>query len=327
MNDKAAQCSGPLQSEGDGVAQSELKDINVQLKMMYKEIKYATNLIRRDAGDESDSEDPEQGETSAAAVTAEVVTAEVEEAAAWGSQAGKQPDNEENADSFVYKVEYRDMDDSRKVLQTQILKQPFELGRDTSNPGKRPAEDKEQTIAQISTSVFIHHRDLKKRVQAGFLDHPGVDIQQSMELKSQPLINALREIVKYYPGVNLDKESVSLPEPFCILGHYMQELGAFRDRLEQDSKGAEKDEAEGDSSNKSTTTRYPEDKEHDTMQMASRHITMMLSFLRSNIYKQKLEEEQARHECADPTCTFPMLWLLYKPGSTVFVDSAGKTEA
>lgn len=316
-DDKDTQQPVLLPVGGDGVEGNELKEVVLQLKMMNKEIKYATDKIREDS---SESEGSEQGEDSA-----EAVTAEVEKAVTGANEAEKGADDNENADHFVHQVEFRDWDDSGTVLQTQSLKQPFEFVPVAS---KQPVEDEERTIAQISTSVTIRQLYEKKKVKAGFLNHPGVQItsiRQSMELKSRHLIQALRDIVMYYPSVSLYNRSVSLSEPFCILGHYMPELEAYRDKLTQDLK--ELPEEENDSSNKPASSRQPEDKEHDSVQIACRHINKMLSFLKSNIYKQNLEEEQARYERADPVCTFPMLWLLYKPGSTVYVNSNGKTEA
>lgn len=149
---------------------------------------------------------------------------------------------------------------------------------------KQPVEDEERTIAQISTSVTVRHLYEKKRVKTGFLNHPGVQItsiRQSMELKSRHLIKALRDIVIYYPSVNLDNRSVSLTEPFCILAHYMPELEEYRNKLTQDLKKLA--EEESDSSDKPTSSRQLEDEDYDATQMACRHINKMLSFRKSNI--------------------------------------------
>lgn len=316
-DDKNTQQPVLLPAGGDRVEGNELEEVILQLKMMNKEIKYATDKLREES---SDSEDSEQGEDSA-----DAVTAEVEKAATRSNEAEQGADDNENSDHFVHQVEFLDWEDTDTVLQTQTLKQPFEF---VPVAPKQPVEDEERTIAQISTSVTIRHLYEKKRVKTGFLNHPGVQItstRQSMELKSRHLIKALRDIVMYYPSVNLDNRSVSLTEPFCILGHYMPELEEYRDKLTQDLK--ELAEEESGSSDKPTSSRQLEDKDYDATQMACRHINKMLAFLKSNIYKQSLEEEQARYERANPVCTFPMLWLLYKPGSTVYVDSNGKTEA
>lgn len=316
-NDEDAQQPVSVPSGGDTVEGSEYREVISQLKMINKEVKYVTDMIRKE---ENDGEGSEQEEDSADAVTAEVETA-----ATGANKAEKGADDDEIADHFVHQVDFRDCEDPKTVLQTQTLKQPFKFVPFAS---KQPVEDEERTIAQISTSVTIRHLYEKKKVKTGFLDHPGVQItliRQSMQLKSRHLIKALRDIVMYYPSVSLYNRSVSLSEPFCILAHYMPELEAYRDKLTQDLK--ELAEEESDGSNKPTSSRQPEDKEHDSAQMACRHINKMLAFLKSNIYKQNIEEEQARYERADPVCTFPMLWLLYKPGSTVYVNSNTKTEA
>ncbi len=49
--------------------------------------------------------------------------------------------------------------------------------------------------------------------------------------------------------------------------------------------------------------------------------------MNEHVFKNLIEDERARFAKSPATCTFRMLWLLFKPGSTVYVQTGGKLEA
>jgi hypothetical protein len=55
------------------------------------------------------------------------------------------------------------------------------------------------------------------------------------------------------------------------------------------------------------------------------HLVLLFEFLKTSNYTTHISEEQERH--TRNLCTFRMLWLLFKPGQTVYMESAGQLYA
>ncbi|KAI1746507.1 hypothetical protein F4782DRAFT_63525 [Xylaria castorea] len=99
-------------------------------------------------------------------------------------------------------------------------KGPFDLAQ-----VRKGAEDFEQkTILKITTDLgtnipdesSLFRRDDKRLAKADILRNPRVQflyIKQKMEVKSKQLINILRTMIRYYPSINLQGETLVLESP------------------------------------------------------------------------------------------------------------------
>lgn len=119
-----------------------------------------------------------------------------------------------------------------------------------------------------------------------------------IEIKSRAVIHALRTVIGYYPGVRLTGDTVSLSEPFPLLFHYRQELQDYRDEFADQS-------------------RRNEDCVEDPN--LATDIKALLDLF-EDMCGQNVRDELLRYELDQPTCTHDMLWMLYKPGTDVYVD-------
>lgn len=113
-----------------------------------------------------------------------------------------------------------------------------------------------------------------------------------MTIHSKKLINVLRDIVTYYPGLPLLGDGIYFYEPYQMLCHYMKDLRHYRDN--QPPWHDEK---------------YRKD--------CNQHLDILLEFL-DDRYGRALQEEEARWARPTPVCTFEYLWLLFKPGETCY---------
>lgn len=312
----------------DGITQ-----VVERLDKLNEEVKWVTDMIREEEG-ESDNEDGSEGKRVEKRQTrdgneGEDLPKAMDKEGSEGNSKNSKKDGEEDLedskeDGFTYQVEFRDS--QNKLLERQRWKTLFNL----VDVSKGAAINAGRTIARITTVMKTNHsgdnerseREKKKIVKAGFLNNPRVEIQsvkQYMSLESRAIIEVLKKVVKYYPSINLTKQGLVLESPFCLLVHHMDELEAFiasynpappEDRDPDGSTAAHRVEDTGACS-----------------EVAFRHIGKILGFLKDNTFGHKLQEEQARHLQDPPVCTFLMLWLLYKPGATVYVNSSGMVEA
>lgn len=253
------------------------------------------------------------------------------EAAAREEATKKEYSNEVATDNFVHQVQYRDQGDYLVTYENR--KNPLNIYEVSQKPtGGTVAIITSVIKTNIAEDRYRTPQAKHELIRAGFLGNPNVDIisfKQTMHFKSVPLIKVLQRVVKYYPGLNLQGQAVFLDSPFHFLAHHIPELESFRDsftpqvttiaQLRESDDGVTTPESEVVSQDKGND-------EHS--ELALRHVCKILEFIKTdNIFGQQLEEELARHCMGTPLCTFPMLWLLYKPGTTVYISSSGGVEA
>ena len=113
-----------------------------------------------------------------------------------------------------------------------------------------------------------------------------------MTIRSKKLLNALRDVITYYPGGSFIGDEVNVYEPYRVLCHHIEDLKAYKDR-------------------------HPEWHDEAYRQECNDHIDILLGFLDDH-YGKDFRDEQARWERQPPICTFKYLWLLLKPGESCF---------
>jgi hypothetical protein len=121
-----------------------------------------------------------------------------------------------------------------------------------------------------------------------------------LKIHSLHLINALRQVIRYYPGLNFSGVPVTIPEPFKPLVHYMKELEDYK-------------------------TNHPQGHDEDFIFITNSHIDVLLGFLDQRL-GQELRLERERHLQQPPVATYEFLWLLFRPGDEIFVRAPNKEE-
>lgn len=169
-------------------------------------------------------------------------------------------------------------------------------------------------------------------LRAGVFHNPDVQVislYQTMDIKSVPLIKVLESVVTYYPGLNLQGKWLSLVAPFHVLAHHIPELENFRDTfVPKVTTTASLYENNDDVTSLNSETVIQNAAEDEHSEVSLKHVDKILKFMKiDSIYSKQLEEELVRHRKDPPLCTFSMLWLLYKPGTTVYVSSSAGVEA
>ncbi|SPO04177.1 uncharacterized protein DNG_06860 [Cephalotrichum gorgonifer] len=134
------------------------------------------------------------------------------------------------------------------------------------------------------------------------------DIPKTDRGAGQPYINilspavaeALRCVVDYFPEIDFFPNVIRIPEPYSVFVFFEKELTEYRKRVETIAQ-------ESDSS---CPNRW-----------AAKHIGIVQQFVREQVQKA-VDAERERH--ARGYATYDMLWLLFKPGSDVYVDVSNK---
>ncbi|GFF22121.1 ATPase family AAA domain-containing protein 3B [Aspergillus udagawae] len=184
-------------------------------------------------------------------------------------------------------------------------------GRDFTETHAAPlnlevVKEAEQLVAEEQSCVFeIETRVEVKRPRNGaheddydysldWMEVRGIN-EAKMIIHSLPLLDAIREIVKYYPSQNLIGDKVTVHEPYMVLIHHIRELKELKARLESSLTA--------DSDNR--------------ILEKCRHLQVLLDFLNLK-FQRPLAQADKRLLKETPTVVFEDIWYLLKPGTLVY---------
>ena len=166
---------------------------------------------------------------------------------------------------------------SRKVKKNKIDGKKGEKGKETTDNQKGTSSEKEE---DIDVEDFAGRTPRRKY----------------MTIHSKKLLNALRDVITYYPGIDgigsLLKDKPTVYEPYRILCHHMKDLRRYKDN-------------------------QPPWHNEEYHRECNQHLDVLLDFL-DQCYGKALQDEEARWARSTPVCTFEYLWLLLKPGEACY---------
>ncbi|KAK2758235.1 hypothetical protein FQN54_004079 [Arachnomyces sp. PD_36] len=110
-------------------------------------------------------------------------------------------------------------------------------------------------------------------------------------IHSKLLLDAIREVVRYYPSQNLLGDTVTVREPYGVLMHHLAGLKKVKSKLEE-MRSRQID---------------------DSIAEKSHHIQILLDFLDGDI-QSTIKPAQKRLEKPAPTVIFDDIWYLLRPG-------------
>ena len=128
----------------------------------------------------------------------------------------------------------------------------------------------------------------------------------SIRIHSKRVLDCLRSLIQYYPdlGLALEQPEVSFEYPYRALIHYYDELQDMRKRCAT---------SYGDAPESSTLYNL---RTREDLDVVMGHL--------ETIYSSEIKPELDLHYQKLPVAKFDALWLLYKPGDTVFARIKGQ---
>ncbi|KAI0006515.1 P-loop containing nucleoside triphosphate hydrolase protein [Xylariaceae sp. FL0662B] len=226
----------------------------------------------------------------------------------------------ESDENVSYEIEYRD------VGGYWIGREDWPGILDLHEARKGEVAEGDEGVMKVVSVVWTNHAPNQVRgasesqfiMEAGILTNHGVDVVPHgtrIEIYSQKFIEMLRKVVLYYPERSIDGKSLTLSEPYALIAYHLPEIEAFKSTFQENGKST--------AQAKASSTGLPSRCD----QVTYNHIETILTFAKESIWKGKVAEEEARHARKIPLATFSMLWLLYKPGTTVYTESDGRLAA
>lgn len=223
------------------------------------------------------------------------------------------PRSESPDQRVKHSVDYLDIQGNFIFSESQP--KPFDLEEASCTKAKAIQSLAFEVHTALSTSLkpptgtSWFSSDIRNVQRQDILNNPDISVsvaRTGIKIRSPQLIELLRKVIPRGPLLDPNSKIIELVEPFQLIGHHSRELEAFQDRSSEENKSDDGDGAE------------------ESNRLAAINLGMLMKFT-GKIYNNSLEEERSRH--SRDLCTFRMLWLLFKPGTTVYKESRGKVSA
>lgn len=249
-----------------------------------------------------------------------------EEASEEGNSDGSQSDNDSEADQEsnpMFGIQFVDNAGGHvtrrpwhEILDLQIER--AKMSRQTGPPV--------ETVTVVATSLSSEWRKHMapselENLASGFLTNPNYTMEieyMRVDIRSDHIKQALRQIVTYSPGSGLANELMFMIMPYCLFYHHWDAIKAYQRTF----KGAKDyDESNGRTN---PTTQKPGFKPCD--EITYNHLIVLRNAIESQNLAAVIEEKK-RYKQSPALATFGMLWLLLKPGTTIYTKIHGKLAA
>ncbi|KAK8054425.1 hypothetical protein PG996_013726 [Apiospora saccharicola] len=148
----------------------------------------------------------------------------------------------------------------------------------------------------------IREQISRKYMSEGILRNPKYDVEvisKDIKILSRRIIDVLKKLSPYYPGLLLAGDNVLLKEPYAFAFHNMEKINEYQ----QDHPGI------------------------STCNEETRRQLKVLCDAVELQHGMSVKQEMARYAALIPKATFKMLWLLFKPGETVYTHVNGEWQA
>lgn len=249
-----------------------------------------------------------------------------EEASEKGASDGSQSDSEsEAAQDSEPKYSIQFLDNSRGHITIRPWHEVLDLDTERAKLSTKTGPPVE-TVTVVSTSLSSEWRKRMapgqlERVASSLLTNPNYTMEIDyvrVDIGSDHIRQALRQIVTYSPGGRLSQALNFIDMPYCLFYHHLDAIKSYQSTF----TGAK--DYDEDSGGIYSRTQKLGIKSCD--EITYNH----LNALRNAIEPQNLAavlEEKKRHEQSPALATFSMLWVLLKPGTTVYTKIHGRLAA
>ncbi|KAI9883547.1 MAG: hypothetical protein M1823_004689 [Watsoniomyces obsoletus] len=186
----------------------------------------------------------------------------------------------------LYRIEYYDADEDL-IDTSEHTEDMIPLAKLTNKSAMNPIE----IITSVTTLAKRKAKDKEARIPYPIYSVEGT----RLVINSPAILYALQSVIEYWPGLNLAPGSLTVEEPYSLLLFHYE---ALKDHCEQFGKG-----------DSSTCTQ---------LQSTAKDLSLLLQFLEPSW--KSVNAERERHARVTPVATYEMLWLLFQPGTHIYVD-------
>lgn len=221
---------------------------------------------------------------------------------------------------IIYKLKF--LDNSNRCMSVHTWHEQVDLERER-NPTHLVGSAKPivEVISILMTDIDEEEISWGDRDQVfrDVIKNPKVGVDYSgreLVVNSRPVLKTLRKIIKYYPGLELIGQSLRMAPPYCVFYHHMDDIKAYQLTW----TGAP------DHETRQKHTMEKQDGFEPCDEETYHHLDVLWGAMKKQGF-DAVTEEVARYQRPTPVATYRMLWLLLKPGTTVYASLGGSLAA
>ncbi|ROW03607.1 hypothetical protein VPNG_07168 [Cytospora leucostoma] len=240
----------------------------------------------------------------------------------------KKEDNDEGKEEvdkkdqdIAYKIKF--LDEEGFIISVNTWHEQLDLDRERQSITKLgSAKPIIEVISVVRTDIAENDHSWNDRdgLFQDIIKDPNVTVDhggREIVVNSRPILTALRRIITYYPGLQLIGQSFTLEPPYCVYYHHMQDIRAYQLTW----TGADGYE---------TRQKHPMEKRKGFTpcnEETYNHLNMLRDVMEEHQELETVTDEIDRYRRSPPVATYRMLWLLLKPGTTVYANLGGSLAA
>lgn len=133
-------------------------------------------------------------------------------------------------------------------------------------------------------------------------------------IHSRRVMDALQTLITYYPRLDLGGLSLHISQPYALFYHHIDAIKALQDTYHR----LKEDQSENQTPTPSSKPAHPQIRDEETY----KHLEIVREVIEQENLAE-VQEEIGRHHQSPAVATYSMLWLLFKPGTKVYVRRMG----
>ena len=210
---------------------------------------------------------------------------------------------------FSFMIEYQDQ--GGHIITTETWGKPFDLQAARGTSAKEPIFE---VVTVLGTTIpgnkYRFKIEVKEIMDEGILTNSKIGVTlmgAKMVIKSPEIVRAITKVATYYPSVDMEGDTITIHEPYPLIAHHMEQLEAYGKSLRDTTAKELVTETDGGQTNVQSNN------PSKNFEATSVDIDLLLDYIKNSVYKNDIRDELSRYDNGI-TCTFRMLWLLFKPG-------------
>ncbi|KAJ9633333.1 hypothetical protein H2204_007050 [Knufia peltigerae] len=279
-------------------------------------IGYETEFYEYTRSPDGDAEEPNIVETMVTQAPAKISRT--------GARSGTDPGYQRG---YIFKVVHMYAVPLTKEIERQVRRQ-YSPPRGYLSPPPKP---RLRSRSRSATRYAIVSRSMGRNYSRGRPQRPfpvTASVGNYLVVYSDVIISAIRKSVQSYPGLSRTFDYMIIPAPYSLIIHYRRELEEFNDKLPDEKAStsvhegptlhtdANHDSDFGDGECNTNTVEVLELER-------KKHIPELLNYVFTSELKAQIDAEMSLRQKPVPMCTYAMVWLLFKPGTTVYAWGGG----
>lgn len=192
----------------------------------------------------------------------------------------------------------------------------LDLDRDRGKLAKSQGST-EEPVLEIVTVVATNLSHSRARNDTTWIISNSAGLQcvgKEVIIHSRRVMDAFQTLITYYPNFDLGGMTVLISQPYALFYHHYNEIRAFQDTFLRPKDSQPDDEH----STRSSKRANPKVCDEETY----KHLEIVREFIEQENLAE-VQKEIDRHNQTPAVATYSMLWLLFKPGTKVYVRRLG----